>query len=81
MNCAQYRNLIHALIDDELDAGHAAEVEAHLATCDSCTAELEALRAMRAAMADDDDSDERDRARRFRDAALPHLDDVYTLAR
>jgi RNA polymerase sigma factor (sigma-70 family) len=25
--------------------------------------------------------DEHDRARRFRDAALPHLDDVYTLAR
>jgi RNA polymerase sigma factor (sigma-70 family) len=27
------------------------------------------------------DSAEADRARRFRDAALPHLDDVYTLAR
>jgi len=27
------------------------------------------------------DSDEADRARRFRDLALPHLDDVYTLAR
>jgi anti-sigma factor RsiW len=52
MNCAQYRNLIHALIDDELDAGHAAEVEAHVLTCADCTAELEALRAMRAAMAD-----------------------------
>ncbi len=26
-------------------------------------------------------SDEADKARRFRDAALPHLDDVYTLAR
>jgi RNA polymerase sigma-70 factor (ECF subfamily) len=26
-------------------------------------------------------NDEADRARRFRDAALPHLDDVYTLAR
>jgi RNA polymerase sigma-70 factor (ECF subfamily) len=26
-------------------------------------------------------SDDADRARRFRDAALPHLDDVYTLAR
>jgi RNA polymerase sigma-70 factor, ECF subfamily len=32
-------------------------------------------------MAGEDDSGERDRARRFRDAALPHLDDVYTLAR
>jgi RNA polymerase sigma factor (sigma-70 family) len=28
-----------------------------------------------------DGTDERDRARRFRDAALPHLDDVFTLAR
>jgi RNA polymerase sigma-70 factor (ECF subfamily) len=28
-----------------------------------------------------DAHDEQDRARRFRDAALPHLDDVYTLAR
>jgi RNA polymerase sigma-70 factor (ECF subfamily) len=27
------------------------------------------------------DNDDADRARRFRDAALPHLDDVYTLAR
>ena len=26
-------------------------------------------------------ADDADRARRFRDAALPHLDDVYTLAR
>src|ERR1700685_3094621 len=28
-----------------------------------------------------DANDERDRARRFRDAALPYLDDVFTLAR
>jgi len=28
-----------------------------------------------------EDPDERDRARRFRDAALPHLDDAFTLAR
>jgi mycothiol system anti-sigma-R factor len=52
MTCAQYRNLIHALIDGELDAGHAAEVEAHVSTCADCARELEALRAMRAAMAD-----------------------------
>ena len=26
-------------------------------------------------------NDDADKARRFRDAALPHLDDVYTLAR
>jgi RNA polymerase sigma-70 factor (ECF subfamily) len=33
------------------------------------------------AMAGDSDADEHDKARRFRDAALPYLDDVYTLAR
>jgi RNA polymerase sigma-70 factor, ECF subfamily len=35
----------------------------------------------RSTMASDDDIGERDRARRFRDAALPYLDDVFTLAR
>jgi len=34
----------------------------------------------RETMTDDGNAD-RDKARRFRDAALPHLDDVYTLAR
>jgi len=52
MNCEQCRVLIHALIDGELDAGHAADVEAHVATCAGCAGELEALRAMRAEMAD-----------------------------
>ena len=33
MNCAESEVLIHALIDGELDAGHAREVEAHVATC------------------------------------------------
>src|SRR5712671_2746820 len=32
-------------------------------------------------MAGDRSGDNNDKARRFRDAALPHLDDVYTLAR
>jgi RNA polymerase sigma-70 factor, ECF subfamily len=32
-------------------------------------------------MAGNGSSDQRDKALRFRDAALPHLDDVYTLAR
>jgi RNA polymerase sigma-70 factor (ECF subfamily) len=32
-------------------------------------------------MAANGSGDDEDRARRFRDAALPHLDDVYTLAR
>jgi anti-sigma factor RsiW len=43
--------MLHALLDGELDAGHAREVEAHLAGCASCTAELQRTREMRQAMA------------------------------
>jgi anti-sigma factor RsiW len=52
MNCAECRILIHALIDGELDAGHAAEVEAHVAICAACASELKTFRAMRQAMAE-----------------------------
>ena len=51
MNCAESEVLIHALIDGELDAGHAREVEAHVATCPACADKLETFRAMRAAIA------------------------------
>jgi anti-sigma factor RsiW len=51
MNCAESEVLIHALIDGELDAGHAREVEAHAATCRECADKLEMFRAMQAAMA------------------------------
>jgi anti-sigma factor RsiW len=51
MNCSEAEVLIHALLDGELDAGHARDVEAHLATCPACTAKLAAFRAMRQAMA------------------------------
>ena len=51
MNCAEAEVLIHALIDGELDAGHAREVEAHAATCRDCADKLETFRAMQAAMA------------------------------
>jgi anti-sigma factor RsiW len=50
MNCAECQVLIHALIDGELDAGHASDVEAHVATCPGCAGELEAFRAMRDAL-------------------------------
>ena len=49
MNCAESEVLIHALIDGELDAGHAREVEAHVATCRGCAASS-GLSAMRAAI-------------------------------
>ena len=39
MTCDDARILLHALIDGELDAGHALEVEAHIAGCAGCTAE------------------------------------------
>jgi len=52
MNCADGEILLHALIDNELDAGHARELETHLSTCAACTEKLQAFRAMRAAMAD-----------------------------
>ena len=36
MNCAQTEIMLHALLDGELDAGHARDVEAHLADCAGC---------------------------------------------
>jgi len=51
MNCADAEIMLHALIDGELDAGHARDVEAHVATCATCAEELKAVRAMRAAIA------------------------------
>ena len=46
MTCDEAQILLHALIDGELDAGHAREVETHLATCAACAAELAAYRRM-----------------------------------
>ena len=40
MNCDEAGILLHALIDGELDAGHAREVEAHIAGCAGCAAQL-----------------------------------------
>ena len=51
MNCAESETLLHALIDGELDAGHAREVEAHAADCAACAAQLKTYRAMREAIA------------------------------
>jgi anti-sigma factor RsiW len=51
VNCAECEILLHALIDDELDAGHARDVEAHVASCSACAEKLQAFRVMRSAMA------------------------------
>jgi anti-sigma factor RsiW len=52
MNCADTEIMLHALIDGELDAGHARDVEAHVASCPACAEELKTFRAMRATMVD-----------------------------
>lgn len=46
--------LIHALIDGELDAGHARAVEAYVAQCPRCAAALAAYRQMNQAIASTD---------------------------
>jgi anti-sigma factor RsiW len=51
MNCAECEVLLHALIDGELDAGHARDVEAHVNGCAGCAEKLKAFRAMHDAMA------------------------------
>ncbi|HXN67691.1 MAG TPA: anti-sigma factor [Bradyrhizobium sp.] len=51
MTCDEAEILLHALIDGELDAGHAREVEAHIATCPACAAQLKAYREMSQAIA------------------------------
>ena len=50
MTCDDAGVLLHALLDGELDAGHAREVEAHIAGCPRCAAQLRDYRAMRQAM-------------------------------
>jgi anti-sigma factor RsiW len=51
MTCDEAEILLHALIDGELDAGHAREVEAHVAECPHCAAALAAYRQMSQAIA------------------------------
>lgn len=51
MTCDEAEVLLNALIDGELDAGHAREVEQHVATCPRCAATLAAYRQMSGAVA------------------------------
>jgi anti-sigma factor RsiW len=51
MTCDEVEILLHALLDGELDAGHAREVEAHIAGCPRCAAQLAAYREMSKAFA------------------------------
>ncbi|MGJ5034348.1 anti-sigma factor family protein [Bradyrhizobium sp. HKCCYLRH3059] len=75
MNCDEAEILIHALADGELDAGHAREVEAHVATCPRCAAELAAVRQMKQMLAGTDLGYRASPALRQRiEAALPPAD-------
>ncbi len=72
MTCDEARILLHALIDGELDAGHAREVEEHIAGCAACAAELAAWRDMSKAVAGADLRYEAPSALRRRiEASLP----------
>ncbi len=50
MTCNQAEILLHALLDGELDAGHAREVEGHAENCAWCDAQLRAYRELQQAM-------------------------------
>ncbi len=52
MTCTEAEVLLHALIDNELDARHASDVEAHLAACARCAAQLEAYRDLHRTLTD-----------------------------
>ena len=54
MTCEEAEVLLHALIDGELDAGHAREVEAHIEGCAHCTALMKEYQEIRQAMAETD---------------------------
>ena len=72
MTCDEAEILIHALIDGELDAGHAHEIEAHVAQCPRCAASLAAYRQMSQAIASADLRYKAPQSLRLRvEAALP----------
>ena len=52
MKCDEAEILLQALIDGELDAGHARDVENHVADCPHCAALLRDYRAMSKAIAE-----------------------------
>lgn len=50
MNCEEASLLLHALIDGKLDAGHVRDVEAHIAICPNCAAQLREFQEFRNGM-------------------------------
>jgi len=51
MTCSEAEILLHALLDGELDAGNAREVEAHVELCPHCAPQLAGYRELRQAIA------------------------------
>ncbi|MEA1675058.1 anti-sigma factor [Nitrospirillum sp. BR 11163] len=49
--CPDKAELLHGLLDNELDVAHARELEAHIAACPACAEALSELRALRALLA------------------------------
>jgi anti-sigma factor RsiW len=47
MTCEPYNLLLHAFVDDEVDARHSNEFEAHMLACRVCAEELRGYREMR----------------------------------
>ena len=52
MTCDEAEVMLHALIDGELDAGHAREVESHIEGCPRCAAALRDYREISSAIAE-----------------------------
>ena len=50
MNCAESRVLLHAHLDNELDAANSLELQRHLKTCSACAAEIESVRSLGTAL-------------------------------
>jgi anti-sigma factor RsiW len=50
MNCEDIERLADAYVDDELDLERTLALEAHLSTCEACTARLDRIRGVRQAL-------------------------------
>ena len=84
MNCGEASVLLHAFIDDELDAGHTREVELHLWGCARCTTEVRRHREMHRLLSSADlryeaPSDLRRRIENTLRVPRPHAPDRRTL--
>jgi anti-sigma factor RsiW len=52
--CSEFRTLLHAFLDGELDLVRQVEIEDHLRTCDACSRVHQAQLALRSALQSDD---------------------------